>query len=130
MKKIRVHFVATSFDSFDGGLQQSAERIALLISQIENVEIYTYSRRLLSERVLSRNDFLAKSAVWGTDNSPLIEYKIVSNLPSEERYRIEIINLKREVSKNIISSSDYENIIISLSVSAVGFVSQCVASDL
>lgn len=65
MKKIRVHFVATSFDSFDGGLQQSAERIALLISQIENVEIYTYSRRLLSERVLSRNDFLAKSAVWG-----------------------------------------------------------------
>lgn len=129
MRKIRVHMVSTSFDPFDGGLQQSAERIAVLLSELPYVELYTYSRKKISERI-SKNDILGKPNYWGSNDSPLIDYDIVENLPSEERYRAEIKNLEREISKNIKGIDINNNVILSLSISSVGFISQCVASDL
>jgi hypothetical protein len=132
---IHLHLVSNTFPPTDGGMEQSLQKIAYVLSLIEDFKVHVYIRNGIENGDV-KNDFISYRNLSGLRKNLLEPYEDLGQDYQSCKYkdreiaRIEFLTLKNEIKKVQLKYKNEKHVIISFYISSSGFFSQHVSMAL
>ncbi len=131
---VHIHLVSNTFPPTIGGMEQSLQRIAHILSKIKDFKVYLYIRN--GEISTMKNNSVSYKNLSDLRKKLLEPYENLSQdyqsckYKDRETARIEFLTLRNEIEKIKLKYKNEKHVIISFYISSSGFFSQHVAMAL